>query len=279
MANGADNIVIRELTTLQDLQAMQTLEELVWQMDSPLPLHQTLTVAKNGGIVLGAFQRDLMIGMLYSFPGYHDPEIYICSHMLGIREGWRHRGLGERLKQAQAELAKNRGCSMITWTYDPLETANGYLNIGKLGAVCSTYIADCYGDMPDAINQGLPSDRFQVEWWIHQPKQVLPQGVPVTLLQWQQGNNRLPQPVKSSKVINPELPVVSVAVPADFQKIKRQDNGLAKAWREITRQVFTDSFAAGWVVADFRKSGVVHEYLLCKRRELVLPQAPWKRGE
>ncbi len=279
MANGADNIVIRKLTTLQDLQAMQKLEELVWQIDSPIPLHQTLTVAKNGGIVLGAFQRDLLIGMLYSFPGYHNPQIYNCSHMLGIREGWRHQGLGERLKQAQAELAKTRGYSMITWTYDPLETANGYLNIGKLGAVCSTYIADCYGDMPDAINQGLPSDRFQVEWWIHQPKPVLPQGVPVTLLQWQQGNNRLPQPGKSSEVINPEQSVVSVAVPADFQEIKRQDNGLAKAWREITRQVFTNSFAAGWVGADFRKSGVVHEYLLCKRRELVLPQAPWKRGE
>lgn len=46
------------------------------------------------------------------------------------------------------------------WTYDPLETVNGYLNLSKLGGVCTQYIENCYGEMPDILNAGLPSDRF-----------------------------------------------------------------------------------------------------------------------
>ena len=55
---------------------------------------------------------------------------------------------------------------MATWTYDPLESGNAVLNIGKLGAVCRCYLRDLYGTMPDVLNAGLPSDRFEVAWWI-----------------------------------------------------------------------------------------------------------------
>ncbi len=59
-----------------------------------------------------------------------------------------------------------QGIDLITWTFDPLETRNATLNFHKLGAVCNTYFPNLYGDMRDGLNAGLPSDRFQVDWWI-----------------------------------------------------------------------------------------------------------------
>ncbi len=275
-----EEIVLRHLKTLPEMRSMQEVEQSVWNMESPVPIHQTLTVAKNGGILIGAFHGEQMVGMLYSFPGFLNGQVYLCSHMMGIKSGWRHRGIGERLKRAQAEAALAHGYRLITWTYDPLETANGYLNVGKLGVICSTYIEDCYGDMSDQLNQGLPSDRFQVEWWIDRNRPPLPQGDEQDLLRWQPTAGGLPQPVQVVDNI-PDAQILSVAVPAYFQDIKPKDMELAKTWRQATRQVFTRSFAAGWAVAGFRchRGEPVHEYLLVQRRLLSLPQAPWQKGE
>lgn len=260
---------------------MQELENLVWHMNSPLPLHQVVTVAKNGGILLGAFADSLMVGFLYSFPGYLNRQAYLCSHMMGIREGWRHCGVGEKLKRAQAAAAKAAGYSLITWTYDPLESVNGNLNIGKLGAVCSTYIINCYGEMNDAINQGLPSDRFQVAWWLEQPKVLMPQGTEYQAVPWRLSGKGRAEPVGPADLADVFLDmaaVVTVAAPADFQNIKVQDLELAKTWRQVTRQVFVQMFAAGWAVAGFRRlTGTpVNEYILARQRDLGLPQPPWE---
>ena len=282
--NSCGNIQIRPITPdrMQDFVALQELEQLVWQMPHTLPLHQVLTVAKNGGILLGAFADSLLAGLLYSFPGYLNHQVYLCSHMLGVREEWRHRGLGAKLKLAQAEAARQAGYSLITWTYDPLESANANLNISKLGAVCSTYIINCYGEMQDGLNQGLPSDRFQVAWWLKQPQEtVLPAGTEYQAIPWRLTGNNLIQPVGEADLAGEFLDKasrVTVAVPADIQLIKEQNMTLAKDWRAVTRQAFTALFAAGWIVADFRRlPGVpANEYILSRQKDLGVPQPPLK---
>lgn len=270
-----DDIVIRPLKTMPQMSAMQEVERSVWGID-PIPTHQTFTAAKNGGVVLGAFQGDQMVGMLYSFPGFINNEIYLCSHMMGIRGDLRHLGIGERLKRAQGEAALKRGYRLVTWTYDPLETVNGYVNIGKLGAVCSTYIEDCYGEMTDKLNQGLSSDRFQVEWWINQGKPTLPRGDIGIILGAKLSSGGTPEPEPVISTI-PDNRLLAVAVPANFQAIKQNDAVLAKEWRQATRRTFNLCFGAGWAVAGFnlRRGEPVHQYLLVKREELSLPRAPW----
>jgi predicted GNAT superfamily acetyltransferase len=42
---------------------------------------------------------------------------------------------------------------------------NANLNIGRLGAVSSTYHVDFYGEMA-GINAGVPSDRLLAEWHV-----------------------------------------------------------------------------------------------------------------
>ena len=166
-------IVLRRLESLEELKAVQRLERTVWGMD-PIPLHQTLTAVKNGGLLLGGFHNDRLVGFCYAFPGFDGKRTYLCSHMMGVEPAYRGIGLGKRMKWDQRKWALSMGYSLITWTFDPLESINASLNLNALRAICDTYIENCYGEMDDELNRGLPTDRFQVEWWIDSPHVTTP---------------------------------------------------------------------------------------------------------
>ncbi|WP_134704221.1 GNAT family N-acetyltransferase [Ammoniphilus sp. YIM 78166] len=268
-------IWLKKLETLMEFQHMADLERRVWGMD-PLPYHQTLTAAKNGGIVIGAFDQDQLVGFVYSFPGYANREAYLCSHMMGIDPGYRNQGIGYRLKMKQAEEAQKMGYKRIRWTYDPLESRNGYLNIAKLGAICSDYIENCYGEMNDELNKALPSDRFNVEWWIDHPhalqrKDKLSVQADGLLLDWSLRSDGLPQAICKEVDSNPST-ILFVPVPEGFQQLKQRDSDLAIEWRLKTRKVFRQHFAEGWAVAHVLRQPEepVQYYVLVKRESLAL---------
>ncbi|CCO07538.1 GNAT family N-acetyltransferase [Desulforamulus hydrothermalis] len=275
-----DEVIIRPLSSVADFRAMQQLEQTVWENEPPTPVNHTITVAKNGGVVLGAWLDQQLVGMLYSFPGFFNNQIYLCSHSLAVRQELRSLGIGEKLKRAQAEAALAMGYRMMTWTYDPLLTPNGYLNVGKLGVICSTYLENCYGEMNDPMNKGLPTDRFKVEWWLDRPRLALPQGRSASLLDWYVNDRGLPVPGRLQEDVA-GASLLRVAVPAYYQDIKNKDLALAGEWRLCTRQIFLNIFAAGWAVAGFclRRGEPVHEYVLAPRAALNIPPAPWQEGE
>ena len=74
-------------------------------------------------------------------------------------------GLGARLKWFQRDWCLARGITHVRWTFDPLRAANAVLNVGKLGVVVDTYLADYYGKMV-GINAGTPSDRLMADWFL-----------------------------------------------------------------------------------------------------------------
>ncbi len=269
-------IETRVLNTYTDMKLVQKLEKDVWNME-PIPLHQTITASQNGGLLLGAFLNEEMIGFSYSFPGFCKGQSYLCSHMLGIHPSHQEKGVGARLKQAQKELAREMGYDLITWTYDPLETRNAYLNLSKLHAICSTYVENCYGEMEDNLNRGLPSDRFKVEWWIDsshvskQHKDSINQAQHI--FQWETTKNHLP------KLMNIEQSLHNIAVmdkpllvpvPANFQQVKSKDNALAIDWRFKTREIFQTLFSQQYVAVSLIKNGdeLVHYYVLVKQQNL-----------
>jgi predicted GNAT superfamily acetyltransferase len=276
-------IFLRKLETLEDLEQMACLEQKVWAMN-PVPLHQTLTVAKNGGVLIGAFDDNRMVGFVYSFPGFLKGETYLCSHMMGIDPAYQNQGLGYRSKMKQAEEAKQLGYSKIRWTYDPLESRNGYLNIAKLGAICSDYIENCYGEMNDELNKGLPSDRFNVEWLIdspyleqrHQLFNELPVQKEALLLEWELRGNGQPHAINKDGAFNKQTNIqyLFVPVPLQFQQIKQTDKELAFDWRFKTREVLTEAFAEGWAVVQVIRnaSEPVQYYVLVKRETLNVSQ-------
>ncbi|GGB61629.1 hypothetical protein GCM10011409_43580 [Lentibacillus populi] len=241
-----EQIEIRELTTLDELTEMQHVEKAVWHMP-PIPIHQTYTALNNGGIILGAFKQETMIGFLYSFAGFAGDIPYLCSHMLGILPVYRQDGLGLLMKCKQAELAKQKGYAMITWTFDPLESLNAYLNLHKIGAVGAHYHVNHYGKMDDGLNQGLPTDRIQIEWWLNKE-------IPVMKTTFDEDSVLLDRnddgfPVVNDIVINGQYGWF-VAIPENFQAIKHQDIAVAKAWRYETRHVFKKLFSKGYQAVD-----------------------------
>ena len=164
---------IRLLESPEDMTAAEEIQRVVWTGNETevVPTHMFITAIHNGGIVLGAFVEDKMVGFVFGFPGLEilpdGPHPKHCSHMMGIHPDWRNSGLGFALKRAQWQMVRRQGLNQITWTYDPLLSRNAYLNLAKLGAVCNTYRRSEYGDMRDGLNAGLPTDRFQVDWWIN----------------------------------------------------------------------------------------------------------------
>ena len=91
-------ITIRELDSLQDAAAFQQVERLIWGSDdeSLVPTHILITLAHNGGLVLGAFDDEgpaatnNMVGIALGWYGKATPtgeslpRIKMCSHMAGV---------------------------------------------------------------------------------------------------------------------------------------------------------------------------------------------------
>ncbi|WP_010531823.1 GNAT family N-acetyltransferase [Lentibacillus jeotgali] len=253
-------ITIKSLSTMAELHAMQKVESAVWHMD-PVPDHQTFTALKNGGILLGAYDGDKMVGFLYSFPGFKDSTSYLCSHMMGILPAYQTSGAGVRLKLKQAEVAREMGYRLITWTFDPLESRNAYLNLHKLEAVGAWYKANYYGDMQDDLNQGLPSDRVHIMWDLTRSNAnpaAQFQGEQV-LLDGDQGR----APVVKAAFHTADFSTDNtyfVAIPRKFQAIKQTSFELAKEWRLETRKVFEQLFERGFRAVDLLQSDEDYSY-------------------
>jgi predicted GNAT superfamily acetyltransferase len=202
--------------------------------------------------------------------------------MLGVHPAHSGQGLGFALKRAQWQMVRHQGIDRITWTYDPLLSRNAWLNINRLGAVCSTYLRNFYGKMDDNLNRGLPSDRFDVDWWVnsHRVDRRLSRRRRrrLDLLHFQSGgapiinpakivSSGFPQPVESNMFqFGVELPILLVEIPNDFQALKTSDLELARKWRLHSRTIFEELFTAGYLVTDFVRTDIFpfrSYYVLC----------------
>jgi predicted GNAT superfamily acetyltransferase len=95
-----------------------------------------------------------------------NPQPYLHSHMLAVRDRYRDRGLGAQLKLEQRREALSRGIRRMEWTFDPLEIKNAHINIHKLGAIVRSYYVNFYGVSSSRLQGGLPTDRLVAEWYL-----------------------------------------------------------------------------------------------------------------
>jgi predicted GNAT superfamily acetyltransferase len=261
---------IRILETPEEMTAVEELQRAVWRGSETdvVPAHVFIAAIHNGGLVAGAYLEDQLIGFVFGFPGIEKtpdgPRAKHCSHMLGVHPDYRDAGIGFALKRAQWQIVRHQGLDHITWTYDPLLSRNAYLNIAKLGAVCNTYRRSEYGDMRDGLNAGLPSDRFQVDWWIStrrverrlskRPRK------PLKLDHFAQADLQplYAPPSPTRGVLRPpehfaplEGKLALAEIPSDFNALKETDFPLARDWRFFTREVFETAYVAGYIATDF----------------------------
>jgi len=203
---------IRPFRDISDHEQCVAIQAAVWGGPFVVPVNMTVTLQRHGGIALGAFEPspdgDRMIGFVIGFlspthhPGAHRGLSH-HSHIAAVLPDRQGRGVGEAL-------------------------------IGKLGCICRTYIRNAYGDMRDALNAGLPSDRFEVEWWLD--RAVV------------DGEHRM---ANGHLVFKADQPALRIAIPRDFQALKRADGQAALRWRMEIRARFEEAFAQGYAVVDF----------------------------
>ena len=285
---------IRLIESPDEMRLVEELQRAVWPGSDidVVPLHMLITAVHNGGLVLAAFVDEKVVGFVFGFPGLETtpdgPRSKHCSHMMGVHPDHRDGGLGFALKRAQWQMVRQQGLDHITWTYDPLLSRNAYLNIAKLGAVCTTYRQSEYGDMRDGLNIGLPSDRFQLDWWINTRRVEKRLSTrPRPTLKWNHiarsgihpsysvlsSTFGLPRPPEHFPAFDDRL--LLAEIPADFLALKAQDFPLARDWRFFTREFFESAFARNYIVTDFifdKSDGVSRGFYVLTHGESTLDE-------
>ena len=270
-------IEIRTIKTQEEYHEVERLQREIWgaQDIEIVGFEPLMTAHRNGGVMLGAFDdaktEERMIGFVFGFVGLTaEGRVKHCSHIAGVMNGYRDRGVGYALKLKQREQVLAQGIDLITWTFDPLESRNARFNFRKLGVTCDVYLRNLYGAMRDALNAGLPSDRFQVDWLIASPRvearlaresegesdssalsTLMADGVPLI--------NPLSHSTERTEIESERL---LVEIPSDFQRLKAANKNLALEWRLGARALFEEAFANGYTATDLLASGERSYYLL-----------------
>lgn len=249
---------IRDLRTYEEMWTVHLLQQEIWGLDDPtVGLYPPVinTAAKNGGVVLGAFDDESgrMIGFIFSFLGREGAGPYkLCSQAMGVLKEWRRYGIAESLKREQRQRAIRQGLPLITWTYDPLEGPNAHLNLHKLRAISRAYICNLYGVNFGALNAGLPSDRLLVEWWVKGSRLDRPYQPPAdTGLAIFEVTGLGPEKriVKSNLNLDDDRLYIESVV--DIHVVKTANMELALDWRLKVREAFEHYFARRYIATDF----------------------------
>src|SRR5690625_3709762 len=229
-----ESVSYRQLTRMDELVNCAAIEEQVWG-EGIVPPHMLRAVTSMGGLAVGAFDRDTMIGFVFGFRGVlqrSGTEIPVHhSHVAAVLPGYRGQGIGVGLKRTQARLALQQGLQLMTWTFDPLRARNAHLNLEKLGATARVYEPDYYGNMTDAQNGQLASDRLLAEWQLAASErrlQAAASDAVKVLRAAADGSPGEPQLQHTSALLH-------VEVPRDLDELLSSRPDTAATWRAAVR--------------------------------------------
>jgi predicted GNAT superfamily acetyltransferase len=247
------HVDVRLVRSMDEFAACEAMSREIWGAAerNVVPRELLLTMQQNGGLVHGAFlSGGRLVGFCFGFLGLRDGQLRLCSHQLGVLPEFRGGGIGIALKQAQRDDGLRLGYDLVSWTFDPLEARNAYINLHRLGCIARVYDRDHYGAMEDDLNRGLPSDRFEAEWWLRRPKLSTRATEPRVILHVGADGGPVREPTEPSAQTT-----VLIGIPPDFQEVKRTSLELALRWRMESRAAFEAALAAGLIAVDFRRDG------------------------
>ncbi|MFH0991311.1 MAG: hypothetical protein V1799_14990 [bacterium] len=255
------DVVLRRLYSQNDYQQCVELQDETWGtgFNERVPASILMVNQKIGGITAGAFDREgSMLGFVFGMTGLIDGRPVHWSDMLAVRNEIRGSGLGKELKLYQRDLLLPLGIEEVYWTFDPLVARNAHMNLNKLGAEISEYVADMYPDDTNAeLNRGLGMDRFIAVWKITSERVIKAIADPPSELQPDAGitpvNSLLEKggrPVPMEMEL-PMVPRIYIEIPLDIQAAKRESSALVQQWRQTTRHAFLHYLTNGYHVQSF----------------------------
>jgi predicted GNAT superfamily acetyltransferase len=243
-SQAAPLIEYRPLAAIEDCEAAVEVQRKVWGFADIeiVPSRLFLLAKKIGGQAIGAFDGPQMAGFCLSIPGIKPGGAsYLHSHMLGVLEPYRDKGVGRRLKLEQRKDAVARGICLIEWTFDPLELKNAFLNVERLGVIVRRYVLNQYGVTSSRLHGGMPTDRLVAEWILDSPRtEAILEGHP-----------------RAREVVS-----ARIEIPTEIQELRRGDVRAALEIQKSVADQFLDAFAHGLAVTGFERLPGKGAYLL-----------------
>lgn len=239
----SQNITVRKCEALAEFHACVDLQREIWgEQDLEVePATLFVVAAHSGGQVLGAFDGSQLIGYTLALVGLRDGVPYLHSHMTGVHESYRNRGVGRLLKLFQRDEASSRGIRLIQWTFDPLELRNAHFNLNRLGAICRKYFPNLYGITTSPLHRGLATDRLLVEWRLDSARTV-------AAIQ-----NLVKDPAEAPAIIE---------LPSELERWQREDPKQVADLQARLQKEFTKWFNKGYAAVALRAGPGNPAYLL-----------------
>ncbi len=260
-------VEIRDFESFSDYEACARLQTEVWGFspaDAVPPLH-LIAMHHFGGVLVGAFDSDRMVGFVCGFSGWERDHPYHHSHMLAVVPEYRGSGLGETLKWAQRDRVLAKGIELVNWTFDPLQAVNANLNVNRLGAIVRKYRVNLYGESTSPLHGSLPTDRFEAEWLLKSERVVgakagsFPdlqgwESLPKANVATRNGSGFARPPDELALDLGIDEESFLVQIPESINAIMGKDMALALDWRLSTRRVFQSYFEKAYAVTGFHRS-------------------------
>jgi predicted GNAT superfamily acetyltransferase len=264
---SAPGFEIRDVRTLEEGHQAEEIQRAAWGFADKeiVPQNTLLAVRSAGGIVTGAFLRDgTMAGFLFSFAAMRDGEVYHHSHMAAVHPAHQGLGVAYALKMDQRRRVLDLGLDRIVWTFDPLESRNGALNLRKLGVVAHEYKEDIYGLSSGPVHGGMATDRVTARWDLNAegvrrraeegpPRMEPPPGdvAQVNRVDTDAKGRRVPIGWDWGCLGDPML----VEIPWNIAGLKRDARMIARDWRMHIREGLRRLLGEGYEIIDFFVDG------------------------
>jgi len=260
---------IRDVEGEAEHHAIEDIKKQAWGFsDLDIVPSATLIATQHaGGIVLGAFEANQMIGFAYAFPALEHGRTSMHSHMLAVLSEYRNCQTGFYLKLAQRERVLESGLDEVTWTFDPLQSLNAHLNFSKLGVVSRRYLVNFYGEASSSpLHSGFGTDRLWVSWLLNSErvKRCVSHGPVQRAAKVAADSNDTAAIIQSALIYRegtrPFLGDFSrslsgnrctIEIPSNITALKESEPKLGTEWREATRAAFLAAIEAGFLVDDF----------------------------
>ncbi len=256
---------VRGLNGLDDFERVSALEAEIWaSRDQVVPPVVLAAMVPRGGVLLGAYDEDELIGFTFSLPALSHGKLVHWSHVTGVAAACRGRGVGLALKLAQRARVRALGLDRIDWTFDPLQAANAHFNLRRLGVLVEHYEVNVYGELVNPLHGGLPTDRLVAQWWLDSPAVCVladaeaapagagPPDAPVvnpieerdgwSVCDWNA------EPAAAGHRL-------AVAIPGRFTEMLTSAPEIALQWRLTTRRLFQALLTRRYRIVDFARDG------------------------
>lgn len=262
----------RRLEKPEEFRQVEEVHRAVWGEDSQeaLPVSLLRSVQDNGGFVLGAFADIHLAGFSVASLGWDGTVLYLYAHELAVRPEYQNHHLGFELMKALRTEVVQLGLGEVRLVYDPLQSRNAWLFVRRLGGLPDKYLLHYFGQLPDAINRGIETDRLRLLWPLSAPRTETRVGGTLPsrgedLARWkgasaivstEPGESGLRLPVE---VAEPTGPEAHLEIPFDLDLVRRHEPAALRRWRHATRDAFRAASDLGYTVDDFAVVSDQHE--------------------